>query len=146
MTATLGQFTISTDKGRLELDVIIAYLKRSYWAQGRSEEVTKKSLQHSECFGLYCEERGGKQIGFARVITDYATFAYLADVFVLEAYQGRGLGKRLVKIVLSHPDLSACRWELGTKDAHGLYTQFGFKRTTSDRTMKRASVHEEPLE
>lgn len=118
MEARREQFLISADKGRLEPHVINTYLKRSYWAQGRSEEVTEKSLQHSECFGLYGEEQGGEQIGFARVITDYATFAYLADVFVLEAYQRRGLGKWLVKTVLSYPNLSTCRWELGTKDAH----------------------------
>ena len=141
-----GRFTISTDKGRLEFHVITDYLSRSYWAQGRSREVIEKSLQHSECFGLYDEKKQkGKQIGFARVITDYATFAYLADVFVLEAYQGRGLGKWLVKTVLSHPDLSTCRWELGTKDAHALYTQFGFQRPTNDRVMKRVSVEREPL-
>ena len=140
------QFTVSTDKKRLEPKVIVDYLERSYWAQGRSREVIEKSLQHSECFGLYDEERGGKQIGFARAITDYATYAYLADVFVLGAYQGRGLGKWLVKTVLSHPDLTTCRWELGTKDAHALYAQFGFEKPTSDRTMKRVSVKVKGLE
>ena len=147
MTAALEQFTISTDKKRLEPAVIVDYLERSYWAKGRSKEVIETSLQHSECFGLYDEKhQKGKQIGFARVITDYATFAYLADVFVLESYQGRGLGKWLVKTVLTHPDLLTCRWELGTKDAHALYAQFGFERPTSDRGMKRASVAREPLE
>ena len=140
------QFSISTDKKRLVSDIITAYLKRSYWAQGRSREVVETSLQHSECFGLYDEERGGEQMGFARVITDYATYAYLADVFVLEAYQGRGLGKWLVKTVLSHPDLITCRWELGTKDAHALYAQFGFERPTNDRAMKRVSVQAKGLE
>ena len=146
MEARREQFLISTDKGRLELPVITEYLERSYWAQGRSREVIEKSLQHSECFGLYDEERGGKQLGFARAITDYATFAYLADVFVLGTYQGRGLGKWLVKSVLSHPDLTTCRWELGTKDAHALYAQFGFERPTSDRAMKRVSVQMKGLE
>ncbi len=137
-----GQFTVSTDKERLKPAVIADYLERSYWAKGRSKKVIETSLQHSECFGLY---DGEKQIGFARVITDYATFAYLADVFVLESYQGRGLGKWLVKTVLAHPDLSTCRWELGTKDAHALYAQFGFEKPTSDRVMKRVSVAREPL-
>lgn len=141
MIATLGQFTISTDKKRLELEVIVDYLERSYWAQTRPKEVIEKSLQHSECFGLYDEKKQkGKQVGFARVITDYATFAYLADVFVLEPYQGRGLGKWLVKTVLTHPDLKTCRWELGTKDAHAFYAQFDFEKPTSNRVMKRVSV------
>ena len=143
MIASRGQFTISTDKGRLETHVVRDYLKRSYWAQGRSEEVIERSLQHSECFGLY---NGDKQVGFARVISDYATFAYLADVFVLEAYQGRGLGKWLVKTVLSHPEFSTCRWELHTKDANGLYAQFGFEKPTNDRVMKRVSVDARGLE
>ena len=146
MEARREQFLISTDRGRLKLNVITAYLKRSYWAQGRSREVIETSLQHSECFGLYDEERGGKQIGFARAITDYATYAYLADVFVLESYQGKGLGKWLVKTALNHPDLSTCRWELGTKDAHALYAQFGFERPTNDRAMKRVSVQAKGLE
>lgn len=142
MIASRGQFTISTDKKRLELRVITDYLIRSYWAQGRSKEVVEKSLQHSECFGLYDKDT---QVGFARVITDYATFAYLADVFVLESYQGRGLGKWLVKTVLSQPEFSTCRWELGTKDAHALYAQFGFERSSNDRAMKRVSVQVKPL-
>ena len=146
MIASRGQFTISTDRKRLESNVISEYLERSYWAQGRSREVIERSLQHSECFGLYDEEGGGKQIGFARAITDYATYAYLADVFVLGSYQGRGLGKWLVKTVLSSPDLVTCRWELGTKDAHALYAQFGFERPTSDRVMKRVSVQAKGLE
>ncbi len=146
MVVRREQFTISADKGRLEPHVITDYLSRSYWARGRSREVIEKSLQHSECFGLYDEKKQkGKQIGFARVITDYATYAYLADVFVLESYQGRGLGKWLVKTVLSCPDLLTCRWELGTKDAHALYAQFGFARATSERVMKRVSVAREPL-
>ena len=146
MNVRRGQFLISTDKRRLELNSIAEYLAGSYWAQGRPKEVVEKSLQHSECFGLYDEEGGDKQIGFARVITDYATYAYLADVFVLEPYRGRGLGKWLVKTVLSHPDLVTCRWELGTKDAHALYAQFGFGRPTSDRAMKRVSVQVKGLE
>ena len=141
MEARREQFLISTDKARLALDVITAYLSRSYWARGRSREVIERSLRHSECFGLYnAEKQKEKQIGFARVVTDYATYAYLADVFVLEPYQGRGLGKWLIQAVLSHPDLETCRWELGTKDAHALYAQFGFERPTSDRAMKRVSV------
>ena len=145
MLAQRGPFTVSTNKGRLEPHVITEYLKRSYWAQSRSQEVIERSLQHSECFGLYDEEKEGKQIGFARVITDYATFAYLADVFVLESYQGRGLGKWLVRTVLSHPELKTCRWELDTKDANDLYTRFGFEKLTNSRKMKRISVEKRGL-
>ena len=118
-------YTISTDSSRLDLDVIHEYLdKSSYWATGRSIETVKRSIENSLSFGLYENER---QVGFARVITDYATFAWLADVFVLDSFRGQGLGKWLVEVILSHPDLQQFRrWVLATRDAHELYRRFGF--------------------
>ncbi|CAN5675617.1 GNAT family N-acetyltransferase [soil metagenome] len=120
-----GEFSISTERGRLDLPVIHNFLaKDSYWAQGRGIETVKRSIENSLNFGLY---KGGQQIGFARVVTDHATFAWLADVFVLDAYRGRGLGKWLIEVILSHPELQELRrWVLGTKDAHEIYRQFGF--------------------
>ena len=117
-------FTISTDPNRLDMDAICAFLARAYWAQNRSRPVTEQAIRHSLCFGLY---EGERQIGFTRVVTDYATFAWLCDVFVEEAHRGRGLGKWLVETALSHPDLQGLkRWLLATRDAHELYRQFGF--------------------
>lgn len=117
---------IRTEPDRLDVDAIHAFLTRSYWAKGVSRERVAKSLEGSLCFGLF---EGERQIGFARVITDRATFGYLCDVYVLEAHRGRGLGKRLVEAVRAHPDLRALRrLLLKTRDAHGLYAQFGFER------------------
>lgn len=111
---------------RQDLDAIHGYLARSYWAEGISRERVARSLAESLCFGLF---EGERQIGFARVVTDRATFAYLADVFVLEAWRGRGLGKLLIGAVCAHPDLGDVRrFVLWTRDAHGLYEQFGFER------------------
>ena len=120
-----GEFQISTDKRRLDLDVIHDFLSnRSYWAQGRSVEVVKRGIDNSLNFGVY---KGDQQIGFARVVTDYATFAWLADVFLLEDYRGQGIGKWLVEVILTHPQLQGFRrWALATKDAHELYRRFGF--------------------
>ena len=120
-----GEFQISTDKRRLDLDVIHHFLSnRSYWAQGRSVEVVKRWIDNSLNFGVY---KGDQQIGFARVVTDYATFAWLADVFLLEDYRGQGIGKWLVEVILTHPQLQGFRrWALATKDAHELYRRFGF--------------------
>ena len=118
-------FTISTDKSRLNLEYIHQYLcNRSYWAENIPIDVVEKSIQGSICFGIYVDET---QIGFARVITDTACFAYLADVFVDEQYRGRGLSKWLMEVIMSHPDLQGLRrFILATRDAHGLYQQFGF--------------------
>ena|SRR5258706_11982215 len=120
-----GDFTISTDVGRLDVDYIHDYLARqSYWAKDIPREVVERSLRQSLCFGLY---HGVKQIGLARVITDYATFGYLADVFVDEAHRGSGLGTWLIGCVLTHPSLPGLRRiMLITKDAHALYRKFGF--------------------
>jgi GNAT superfamily N-acetyltransferase len=118
------EYTISTDGSRLDLDVVHGYLKRSYWAEGVPLDVVRRSAENSLVFGVY---KGAEQVGFARVVTDQATFAYLADVFILEEHQGRDLGKWLVETVLSHPDLQGLRrWMLATKDAHGLYRKYAF--------------------
>jgi GNAT superfamily N-acetyltransferase len=123
------ELIISTDQGKLQLEEIYAYLSRSYWAAGRPKDTVKRSIQNSLCFGLF---DAGRQIGFARVVTDYATFAYLCDVYVLEEYQGQGLGKWLMSVVMSHPELQGLRrWSLATRDAHGLYRQFGFSELKS---------------
>ncbi len=123
------QFVISTDPTRLDIDAIHAYLTRSYWASGISREVVQRSIEGSLCFGLYIEQA---QIGLARVITDRATFAYLADVYVLEAYRGLGLAKWLMGVVVAHPDLQGLRrFMLATRDAHGLYEQYGFRSIES---------------
>ncbi len=120
---------ISTDKSRLQLEVIHQFLTTSYWAQHIPMKIVRKALKHSLCFGVY---DGDRQIGFARVITDRATFAYLTDVFILEPYRGRGLSKWLMQCVMSHPDLQGLRnWMLFTRDAHGLYRQFGFETITN---------------
>jgi N-acetylglutamate synthase-like GNAT family acetyltransferase len=119
------QFEISTDKTRLDIDVIQRFLsEESYWANKRSREQTEAAIENSICFGVYY---GDRQIGFARVISDKATFAYIGDVFILNEFRGRGLSKRLMQAMLEHPDLQGLRrWVLATKDAHGLYEQFGF--------------------
>lgn len=123
-------FTISTDPARLDVDVIYGYLHdRAYWALGRPREVVEKALRHSLNFGVY---DGAAQIGLARIISDYATFAYLCDVFILESHQGAGLGKWLIESVRAHPDLQGLRrWLLATRDAHGLYRQYGFSELSA---------------
>lgn len=117
---------ISTDKKLLQLDVIHAFLKESYWSKNIPIEIVKKGIENSLCFGVYKEH---KQIGFARVISDYATFAYLADVFILEDYRGKGYSKELMKVIMNHEELQGLRrFMLCTKDAHELYKQFDFKK------------------
>ena len=120
-----GEFTISTDDRLLDLDVIHDFLSNeSYWATDRSIEKTRTAIENSICFGLY---HGEKQIGFARVVSDKATFAYVGDVFVIEEYRGRGLSKWLMQTIVEHPDLQGLRrWVLATRDAHELYRQFEF--------------------
>ena len=117
-------FTISTDPARLDMDAVCDFLTRAYWALGRPRERTERALANSLVFGLYA---GEKQIGLARVVSDYAVFAYLCDVFIHEEYRTHGLGKWLIETVMSHPDLQGLRrWTLATRDAHGLYRQFGW--------------------
>jgi len=119
-----ARFRISTDRSRLDLDLIHGFLTDCYWAKGIPREIVARSIANSLCFGVYEET---KQIGFARVISDFATYAYIGDVFVLESYRGQGLGKWLMECIMSHPQLQGLRrWGLVTRDAHGLYAQFGF--------------------
>ena len=120
-----GPFAVSTDPSRLDVDAIADMLSRAYWAQGRTLERLERALAHSLVFGLY---DGSRQIGLARVISDYAIFAYLCDLIVHEEYRGRGLGTWLLESIHSHPDLQGLRrWTLVTRDAHGLYDQFGWR-------------------
>lgn len=130
-------YLISTDPGRLDVGAIWRFLRTSYWASGIPREKVESSIDNSLVFGLYGLE--GEQAGFARVVTDHARFAWLADVFVLEAHRGQGLGVWLVQTVLGHPELEGLRFLLGTDDAHGLYERFGFRRV-SDRMMERPGV------
>ena len=118
-------FYISTDKSLLDTPLIHQYLTEdSYWAKGRSIETVKTSIEHSICFGVYNQQQ---QVGFARVVSDCAIFAWIMDVFILPQFQGNGLGKKLMTEILNHPNLQdLSRWGLGTADAHGLYKQFGF--------------------
>ncbi len=134
---------ISTDKCRLDVALIHDFLaKRSYWAHGIPLHVVQMSIDNALCFGMYQE---GRQIGFARVITDLATFAYLADVFIIEDHRGKGLGKALIKAILEHPDLKGLRmWLLGTRDAHELYRQFGFRKLAESDLLDRFMVIRNP--
>jgi N-acetylglutamate synthase-like GNAT family acetyltransferase len=119
-----GDYEISTDKRRLDVGVVHAYLARSYWSPGIPRAIVERAIENSMCFGLY---HRGAQVGFARVVSDKATFAYLADVFILEPHRGKGLSKRLMEVVMGHEALQGLRrFMLGTRDAHGLYRQFGF--------------------
>jgi GNAT superfamily N-acetyltransferase len=124
MEVTRENFTISDDASRLDRGVIHRFLADSYWANAIPREIVDRSIGNSMCFGVYDVDA---QVGFARVITDRATFAYIADVFVLESHRGRGLSKWLMEVIRTHPDLQGLRrWLLMTRDAHGLYRQFGF--------------------
>ena len=119
-------YTITTDKSRLEVDMIHRYLsEESYWAKNIPLELVERSIENSLCFGAFEDDR---QIGFARVVTDYAVFAYVGDVFVLDSHRGRGVSKQLMQAVRDHPDLQQLRrWHLLTRDAHKLYEQVGFR-------------------
>ncbi len=118
-----GWYEISTDRARLEVEAIHGYLaERAYWAQCRPLSAVRASIEHSLCFGIY---DGEGQVGFARTVTDYATFAWLCDVFVLETHRGRGLGKWLIECIVAHPELQGMRLMLATRDAHELYRRYG---------------------
>lgn len=122
--ARRSEYDVSTDPARLDIDAIHAYLTRSYWSPGIPRETVARAIAHSLCFGAYV---GTEQVGFARVVTDRATFGYLADVYILEAHRGRGVAKQLMATIMAHPDLQGLRrFMLATRDAHGLYEQFGF--------------------
>lgn len=132
-----GEYSISTDNKRLDIPLIHDFIStQSYWGQGRKMETVERALENSLNFGLY---KDTQQIGFARVVTDYCTFAWVADVFVVNEYRGRGLSKWLMKVVLDHPGLEAMRrWVLATRDAHDLYRQFGFMQMEQpERWMER---------
>jgi len=136
LEAHRDHFTISTDPTRLNVDAIADLLDRAYWAKGRTRDVIARYLQHSLTFGVYADNR---QIGLARVVSDYTTFAWLCDVFIHEDYRGHGLGKWLMETVHSHPDLQGLRrWMLATRDAHGLYEQFSWTPlATPERWMEK---------
>ena len=115
---------ISTDKSKLQVEVVHSFLTTSYWAKGRTLEAVKTSIEHSLCFGVYLE---AKQIGFARITTDYVVFAYVMDVFILPEYRGNGYSKQLMKAINEEPKLRSCKvWMLKTSDAHSLYKQYGY--------------------
>jgi GNAT superfamily N-acetyltransferase len=119
-----GSFTVTCDPAKMDRAVIAGFLASSYWAKGIPSATVEKSLEHSLCFALL---DGNRQVGFARVISDYATIAFLNDVFVLPEYRGRGLSKWLMECITSHSELQGLRrWILATRDAHGLYEKFGF--------------------
>jgi len=131
-------YIISTDKARFDVAAIHAYLTRSYWSPGIPRAVVEKAIAGSLCFGLFSEQ--GNQVGFARAITDGATFAYLADVYVLEEHRGKGLGKWIVETTLAHPSLQGLRRILlATRDAHKLYAQFGFEPLATPESLM--SIH-----
>ena len=130
-TDTKNNYVISTDKRKIDIDYVHGFLSQSYWSPGVDIRVVKKAMKGSLCFGMYNRSKqpfpGGGQVGYARIITDNATFAYLADVFIDKNYQGKGLGKWLIEVILAHPDLQGLRRILlATKDAHRLYEQCGF--------------------
>ena len=115
---------ISTDPDRIDVDLVHRFLSASYWAEGRPRDVVERSIAHSICFGVYSN---GRQIAFGRVVTDRAVFGYFADIFVLPEFRGRGVARRLLRAMLDHPDVARLNSvHLRTRDAHGLYAQFGF--------------------
>lgn len=120
-----GEYTLSSDTDRLDLAAVHRFLSASYWSPGLPMEVFRRAVGGSICFGVY---HGGEQVGFARIVTDRATFAYLCDVYVVEAHRGRGLGRWLGEAAIAHPELQGLRrWVLVTRDAHGLYERLGFR-------------------
>lgn len=131
-------YSISTDKKKLDIPFIHKFLAQSYWAENIPMETVQKSIEGSMCFAVY---ENNQQIGFARVVTDGATFGYLADVFIDPAYRGRGLSKWLMQTIMENPDLQGFRsWQLATRDAHGLYAQFGFKVPDNPERIMRIVV------
>ena len=134
----MSEITITTDKSKLDIPMIIDYLQNSYWAKQRSTDTIRKSIEHSICFGVYLED---KQVGFARVVSDLSVFAYVMDVFILDEYKGNGYGKQLMHAMMNDPDLvDVENWHLRTLDAHGLYQQFGFTELEfPDRSMAKRS-------
>jgi GNAT superfamily N-acetyltransferase len=139
------EYSISTDPGRLDLDAIHSYLAHAYWCEGIPRQTLERAIANSLCFGLF---HGKDQVGLARVVTDSATYAYLCDVYVLEAHRGKGLAKWLMECVMAHPALQGLRrFTLATRDAHGLYRQFGFRELSkpeSKMEILRSDVYRKP--
>jgi GNAT superfamily N-acetyltransferase len=135
MSSARDGYVISTDPARLDREAIWSFLRTSYWSPGIERDVVERGIEHSLVFGLYAPD--GAQAGFARVLTDHARFAWLADVFVLEEHRGRGLGVWLVETVVGHPQLAGLRVVLATADAHGLYERFGFVPVVPGRWLER---------
>jgi len=135
-----GDFFITTDSVKINLNTVHQFLSQeSYWAKDVPVEIVKRSIENSLCFSVFYKEQ---QIGFARVITDKATFAYLADVFIIKEYRGKGLSKWLLQTIHAHPELQGLRrWLLGTKDAHDLYTQFGWSSITEEQYRRFMQLH-----
>ena len=134
-----GEYEIDTDRKRLDLAAIHRFLSNeSYWAHNRTMEQTLTAVENSQCFGLFC---GKQQVGFARLVTDRATFAYIGDVYVIDEHRGKDLSKWLMKVIVEQPDLQGLRrWVLATRDAHGLYEQFEFAPLRHpDRWMERTA-------
>ena len=130
-----GEYVVSTDRARIDVAAVHSFLAAAYWSPGIPEDVVRRAISGATCFGVY---RGTEQVGFARVITDRATYAYLSDVFIVDAHRGRGLSKLLMAVIMGHPDLQGLRrFALSTRDAHALYTQFGFSIVANpDRQME----------
>ena len=141
-SASKNEFTITTDKRKINIEYLHGFLSHVYWSAGIPMAVVKKAVKGSLCFGIYHDQiqasPAGRQVGFARMITDGATFAYLADVFIDESYRGRGLSKWLMEVIMAHPDLQGLRrMLLSTRDAHSLYKKYGFTELTYvDRWMQ----------
>jgi GNAT superfamily N-acetyltransferase len=146
MECRRGEFLISTSRERLSLDVVHGFLTSCYWARGIPREVVARSIEHALCFGIY--DGKGEQLGFARVISDFATIAYIGDVFVIESHRGKGLAKWMMECIVQHPALQNLRrWILTTRDAHALYSQVGFTPVKApERFMERhrPDVYEGP--
>jgi len=134
----MNDLIISDDKSKLDVELIHKFLTSSYWAGGRTIEEVKKSIEHSSCFGIY---KNDKQIGFARILTDFTVIAYLMDVFIIEEYRGKGFSKMLLKRIFEDERFKGIKkWMLATKDAHSLYTQFGFEKIKNpDRLMEKVA-------
>jgi GNAT superfamily N-acetyltransferase len=140
-----GHYEISTDRSRLDIALIHDFLRSSYWAQGIPREVVERSIQHSLCFGAFLD---GRQVGFARVISDFAAIAHVADVFVVPEHRGRGVSKLLMRAIVEHPELQGLRrMFLATRDAHRLYAQFGFQPLAHPEqymTLRKIDVYRDP--
>lgn len=135
-----NSFSVSTDKSKLDIDLIEDFLKnRSYWAKGRDRDIVERSIANSLCFGVYTPE--GEQVGFARIVTDYAVFAWVLDVFIIHGYRKNGLSRLLLENIMQHPELRDVeKWGLKTLDAHGLYKKFGFHNTTQSELIMEKIV------